>query len=79
MSKKSAREAYNLTLLTLPSIFVTKDALPTTQGFSEEEMQDFGLSRDELKLLERQGLAVRGRFRTKEGDRLRWALIKNDA
>jgi len=76
MSKKSALEAYNLTLMTLPSIFVTREGLNQAQGFSEEEMLDCGLDRDQLKLLERHGLAVRGRFRTKQGDRVRWVLIK---
>lgn len=54
-------------------------AFPTTlenhQGTSEERFKELGLTRDDLKRLERCGLAIRGRLPTSTGHRLRWILI----
>lgn len=60
------------------SIAVSKAELEQATGKTEEQMAAIGLSRNDLKKLERKGLALRGYAPTKRGHQLRWILVSNE-
>lgn len=60
------------------TIAASKAELETSTGKSESEMAAVGLSRNDLKKLERKGLAMRGYAPSKSGHQLRWILVSNE-
>ncbi len=62
-----------------PSIAVTRDNLDKVVGFKEGYLDAMGLSKQDLKRLERAGLALRGyaRFNKKRNEHTRvWVILK---
>lgn len=66
------------------TIAVSKEILKTVTGFTEDHMAYLGLKRNDLKRLERHGLAIRGYDntpkksvlgRTVAGHKVMWVLI----
>lgn len=63
------------------SIVVAEDAVEESQGFSESYLEYLGLTRQELKNLEKSGLAKRGYARgttQNGGHQVRWILIARE-
>lgn len=63
-----------------PKIAVDKAELEHSSGHTEDYMQSIGLTRNDLKKLERQGLAMRGYAKpNKKGHQVMWVLVgRND-
>jgi len=60
------------------TIAVSKAELEQATGKTEAQMAAVGLSRNDLKKLERKGLELRGYAPTKKGHQLRWILVSNE-
>lgn len=56
----------------------TKLQTETCKGFTQPYMESLGLTKVDLKLLERKGLAARGYAKTPKGLRVVWVLIGDE-
>lgn len=59
-------------------VIVDKDTMHQSEGFTEEYFASLGLRRADLKNLERNGLALRGRTQSRDGHRVRWVLFARE-
>lgn len=58
------------------TIAVTRAELETAEGKTEAYLDSLGLSRTDLKRLERKGFALRGYKPSPKGHELRWLIIE---
>lgn len=54
---------------------VRKEQLDNAPGYATEDLGRLGLEKRHLKWLERQGLVLRGRLPTKQGEVVRWLFL----
>lgn len=62
-----------------PSMAITQEELKDAKGYSTQELEAVGLTKADLKLLEREGYAIRGRLPTRQGQQVRWIFLKRDS
>lgn len=58
-------------------IMTTAELIVHRQGEKEDYLEELGLTKRDLKLLERERVVIRGRLPTTTGHRRRWILIGN--
>lgn len=59
-----------------PQITIDREGLDKTEGYTEDYLVMLGLTKADLKRLERARLAVRGYMPTPSGHRVRWVLVR---
>lgn len=58
-----------------PTIATYRDSIEDHPGRTEAELFSLGIERKHLKLLERHGMALRGRYPTGRGHIVKWILL----
>lgn len=76
--KQGTLERLKDAMQSAPRSFCTRETLDTHEGASTEAWEVMGLTKQDLKRLERVGIAIRARKPTKEGHVLRWLVMKGE-
>lgn len=73
--KNALKQKLDNALTLDPTISVSEEEIDQCTGSSESYMQELGLTRRDLKLLERDKIAVRAYLPSMAGNQIRWIIV----